>query len=274
MQRSTTWLLFLPLMVSALPLPQDPAPAQPRCYQPGEIIAPDIYVYDGAGRKRRLLDLAAPETKVIYLLLFGGPTFNPDRSQGGLWCADTFNDMPISNYLYLKYRERGVTFMPVACPPIYHARAFGYPGNQLLSLPEGRPEWHAALAAFVNATQALQNNHVIPFEEIYFDPKFRLLFNYDRLADLPPLPEKAPGWTGKFKPCDDRQCYSTPTIWLLSRSGEVLHEPFAGNRYAPAEQRLRFTAREIENVLLQALRLAPMSVTTSENAHTRASDLE
>lgn len=269
MQHSTPWLFFLPLVVFALPSPQDPAPTQPLSYRPGESIAPEVYVYDRAGRKQRLMGLATPATKVIYLLLFGGPTFNSEHSQGGLWCEDTFNDMPISNYLYLKYRERGVTFVPVACPPVYHAKTFGYFGNPLLSLPEGTPQWHDALAAFANAAHALQNNHVIPFEQVYFDPKFRLLFNYERLGDLPPLPEAAPAWTGKFKPCGDRQCYSTPTIWLLSRTGEVLHEPFAGNRYAPSEQRLRYTARDIENVLTKALGLSPLSATTSESAHIR-----
>ena len=264
MKHSTSWTFLLPLAVFALPPAQDSDPAQPPCYRPGEKIAPEIYVYDGAGRRQPLLELVTPETKVIYLLLFGGPTLNPERSQGGLWCEDTFNDMPISNYLYLKYRERGVTFVPVACPPVYHAKIFGYTGNALLALPEGAPEWHEALANFIGAARTLQENHVIPFEEVYFDPRFHLLFNYDRREDLPPLPDEAPAWIGKFKPCRDHQSYSTPTIWLLSRAGEVLHEPFAGNRYAPAEQRLRYTARDLEEVLLKVLEPAPM--TASEQA--------
>ncbi len=274
MKPSTSWTFILPLVAFVLPPQQDPAPPQTRCYRPGEIVAPEIYVYDGDGRQRRLLDLAAPETKVLYLLLFGGPTFNPERSQGGLWCEDTFNDMPISNYLYLRYRDRGVTFVPVACPPIYHAKVFGYAGNPLLSLPEGAPEWHEARAAFVQAARALQDNHVIPFEKLYFEPNFRLLFNFEKLADLPPLPDPMPDWMGKFKPCGDRQCYSTPTIWLLSRTGEVLHEPFAGNRYAQAEQRLRYTVRDLEQVLAKFLEDSPLPITAAGNAPARVNDHE
>lgn len=262
----TSWIFFLPPVFFSLSLKHSFAPAQPPCYRTGESIAADIYVYDGAGRKRRLLDLVTRDTKVIYLLLFGGPTFNPERSHGGLWCEDTFNDMPVSNYLHLKYRELGVTFVPVACPPVYHDKIFGHAGNPLLLLQEGSPAWHEALQDFVQAAHTLQGNHVIPFEEIYFDPKFRLLFNFNRLADLPPLPEEAPAWMGKFKPCDDRQCYSTPTIWLLSHKGEVLHEPFAGNRYAQAEQRLRYTVRDVENVLRQALGIFPISATLPAHA--------
>jgi len=265
MTTSTSWFFFLPLVVFSLLPPYDRTALQPPCYAPGETIATEVYVYDAAGHRRRLLEMATPQTKVLYLLVFGGPTYNSARSQGGLWCEDTFNDMPISNYLYLKYRERGVTFVPVACPPIYHAQTFGYDGNVLWSKPEGTLEWHAALANFIKATRALQENHVIPFDDLYFDPKFRLLFNFAKMGELPPLPERAPVWMGKFKPAGDQQCYSTPAIWLLSPNGEVLHAPFSGNRYAQAEQRLRYTARDLEDVLVQALGVFASALTAPGN---------
>lgn len=227
--------------------------AQP-CYQVGETIAPETFVYNRIGEKKRLLELVRPETKVIYLLLFGGASASAVETYGGIWCNDSFNDMAISNYLNLKYRERGVTFIAVACPPVYSEEEYGFPGNTFLALPETSEAWQQAFESFVQTTYDLQNTHVIPFDKIYFDPKFRLMFNHKKLANGVAFSDSVFAWMGKLKPCSDKQSHSLPTIWLLSPNGKVLHEPFAGNRYGTSTQRINFTVREVETALENILK--------------------
>jgi len=225
----------------------------PACYQAGDTIAPEVFVQDASGAKIRLLDLATPDTKVIYLLLFGGPTLVPESGQGGYWCRDSFNDMPVSYFLYLKYRDRGVTFVPVACPPVYHEQEYGFAGDTFLALPDTSSQWQQEFQAFVAAAYELQQNRTIPFDQLYFDPKFRLMFNHRELTDESQFSDPILPWMGKFKPCTDQQSYSVPAIWLLSPTGKVLHEPFAGNRYSSSTPHLNYTVREVEAALQQAL---------------------
>lgn len=241
---------MLPAIVVAQP--QTNKPAQPS-YQVGETIASETFVYNRIGEKKHLLELAGPETKVIYLLLFGGASASPVETYGGIWCNDSFNDLPISNYLYLKYRERGVTFVAVACPPVYSEQDYGYPGDTFLALPESDPAWRQEYERFVQMTCALQDNRVIPFDRIYFDPKFRLMFNRKKYAEGVAFSDSIFPWMGKLKPASDRQSHSLPAIWLLSPSGQVLHEAFVGNRYGTVTQRIIFTVRDLEAALEKIL---------------------
>lgn len=223
------------------------------CYQPGDTIAPEVSVVDKSGNPQRLLDLAGQDTRLIYLVLFGGPSLNPSHTEGGLWCEDSFNDMPISNYLAKKYRDRGVRFIPVVCPPVYHERRFGYDPGAFLEASDTSEVFRDNFQRLVAATKALQKSRVIPFEAVYFDPRFRLLFNFEQMENLQNYAGGRPAWLGKFKPCGDYQRYSTPTIWLLSPRGEVLHEPFFGNRYADNRQQIRFTVRDVEAAIQSLL---------------------
>jgi len=250
-------LSFLALVMTALATaglaqPQTTAPSQP-CYHLGEMIAAETFVFNRLGEKKRLLELAGPDTKIIYLLLFGGASASPVETHGGIWCNDSFNDLPISNYLYLKYRGRGVTFVAVACPPVYDEEEYGYPADTFLALPESDPTWQQQFERFVQATCALQDNRVIPFDRIYFDPKFRLMFNHKKHAQGVAFSDSILPWMGRLKPASDQQSYSLPTIWLLSREGRVLHEPFVGNRYGTVTQRIVFTVREVEAALEKIL---------------------
>jgi len=242
----TALLLFIPVFAAG----QTGQGQAQLCYEVGDTIASDVFLYDAAGERKPLLDLAGSESKVIYLLLFGGPTLNASESYGGLWCVDSFNDMPVSNYLYLKYRNRGVAFVAVACPPIYGEEEYGFAPEVFLPQPDTSAIWRGEFQNFVQACYELQSNHVIPFERLYFDPKFRLMYNHKKqVAFSDPILS----WMGRFKPCSDAQSYSLPAIWIFSTSGRVLHEPFAGNRYSNSTQRLQYTAREVESALLQAL---------------------
>ncbi len=248
--------IFLPLPGVLLALCACAATGQDKsqpCYQAGEVIAPEIFVYDMAGEKKRVLELKSADTKLIYLLLFGGPSVNPADSYGGLWCADSFNDMAVSNYIYLKYKKQGVEVIAVACPPVYDEEEYGYTAETFLPQAETAQVWQDELGRFVQACYDLQANHVIPFEKIYYDPKFRLLFNHKKRANGIAFSDSVLPWMGKFKPGTDSQSYSVPVIWLLSPEGKVLHEPFVGNRYGASTQKINYTVREVEAAVQKIL---------------------
>ncbi|MCL4703777.1 hypothetical protein KJ068_01375 [bacterium] len=254
MKRVLVALILMPIIICGQHSAQSGQDASRPCYHAGETIAPETFVYNRIGEKQRLLELVRPETKVIYLLLFGGASASAVETYGGIWCNDSFNDLPISNYLYLKYREAGVTFIAVACPPVYSEQDYGFPGDTFLARPESSEDWRQAFESFVQATYDLQNTHVIPFDKIYFDPKFRLMFNHQKLANGVAFTDSVLAWMGKLKPCSDKQSHSLPTIWLLSPNGKVLHEPFVGNRYGISTQRIVFTVREVEAALENILK--------------------
>ncbi len=245
------------LMLWALLLPREGGSApkdkpQP-CYQVGDTIASEVFICEASGEKKRLLDLVQSDTKAIYLLIFGGPSLNPSESAGGLWCGDSFNDMPTSTYMYRKYHNANVLFVAVACPPVYDEMDYGFPGATFLAQPDTAQTWKQEFSRFVAAVYSLQSNHVIPFDQVYFDPKLRLLFNHKKYAEGTTFSDAVLPWMGKFKPSTDSQSYSVPVIWLLSKEGKVLHEPFAGNRFGTSTQRINYTVREVEAALQQAI---------------------
>jgi hypothetical protein len=224
------------------------------CYKVGEQIASEVFVYEASGEKKRLLDLVKPETKAIYLLLFGGPSLNPDDTAGGLWCGDSFNDMPVSTYLYRKYHNNAtVLFVAVACPPVYAETDYGFPGETFLAQPDTAQAWKHEFARFVQAVYDLQRNHVIPFDQVYYDPKLRLLFNHKKREEGAKFSDAVLPWMGMFKPSTDAQSYSLPVIWLLSKQGKVLHEPFVGNRFGTSTQKINYTVREVEAALVEII---------------------
>ncbi|NUO82274.1 hypothetical protein HUU05_19550 [candidate division KSB1 bacterium] len=242
------WALLLPREGRSTPNDK-PQP----CYQVGDTIASEVFVCEASGEKKRLLDLVQPDTKAIYLLIFGGPSLNPSESAGGLWCGDSFNDMPTSTYMYRKYHNANVLFVAVACPPVYGETEYGFPGETFLAQPDTAPTWKHEFSRFVEAVYALQSNHVIPFEQVYYDPKLRLLFNHKKYAEGTTFSDAILPWMGRFKPSTDSQSYSVPVIWLLSKEGKVLHEPFAGNRFGTSTQRINYTVREVEAALQEAI---------------------
>lgn len=245
---SLWWLLLLPS--SEAPPENKPQP----CYRVGDQIAAEVFIHDAAGEKKRLLDLVKPETKAIYLLLFGGPSLNSGDNAGGLWCGDSFNDMPTTTYMYRKYHNNAnVLFVGVACPPVYAETDYGFPGETFLAQPDTAATWKHEFARFVEAVYALQSNHVIPFDQVYFDPKLRLLFNHKKYAEGTKFSDPILPWMGKFKPSTDTQSYSVPVIWLLSREGKVLREPFVGNRFGTSTQKINYTVREVEAALVEAI---------------------
>ncbi len=219
------------------------------CYKPGETIAADVSVVDAGGGELRLLDLVEPDTKLIYLLIFGGPGLSGNPGDGPFWCEDSFNGMPLSTYMYLKYRDKGVRFVPVVTPPVYHEQYYGIDEGTFLRQPDSSQVYQDYFFRFVDKSEELKAGKIIPFPELYFDPRFKLLFNFKKMSDLTAYAGGNEPWLGRFKPCGDDQSYSTPVIWLLSPQGKVLSEPFFGNRYSDSKQIIRFTVRDVEQAV-------------------------
>ena len=94
---------------------------------------------------------------------------------------------------------------------------------------------------------------LIPFKTFYYDPRFRLLFNFHEMKTTSDYTDNDITWLGTCKPCGDSQRYSTPTIWLLSPEGTVLHEPFFGNRFAENRLEIKFTVRDVDKAIAELL---------------------
>lgn len=252
MQKKSALLLMTFFAALQAATAQQGMPRQ-ECYQVGEKIDPAVSFVAANGAPVRLLDLVEPDTKLIYLLIFGGPSLNPEHSEGGLWCEDSFNDLPTSNFIARKFGNSGVKVVPVVCPPVYHERRFGYePGLFMETAPTERA-YQQNFQTFVDATGELQEPKIIPFDTVYYDPQFRLLFNFSAMRDLSDYAGEPAGWLGKFKPCGDSQRYSTPTIWLLSPDGEVLREPFYGNRFLINKLEISYTIRDVDAAVAELL---------------------
>ncbi|MFQ5504294.1 MAG: hypothetical protein ACE5F1_05775, partial [Planctomycetota bacterium] len=162
--------------------------------------------------------------------------------RGGLWCEDSYSELQALRHLLLDYEPKGVRFIAVACPPVHHEERFGYAKGGFLEAGPEDPLYKRMRRRFVDATLALRDNDVLPFEDLYFDPRFRLLGSRT---------PGAPIWQGRFKWHEDTQTYGTPTLWILSRNPdrgdlEVYGEPFHMNVYESEGRRIRYTVRDIK----------------------------
>ena len=97
---------------------------------------------------------------------------------------------------------------------------------------------------FVRRTLQLQEDDVLPFEQLFFDPRFRLLANPGR-GEPSELAGPRPSWQGRFKYYRDTQAYGTPTLWVLTPDLRVHGEPFYMNVYESEGREIRYTARDV-----------------------------
>lgn len=222
---------------------------QEQSYKVGDKIDSDVTVFNADGEKVKMLDLVQADTRLIYLVILGGPSLNPERGSGGIWCEDSFNDLPVSTYNYFNFSQKGVLFVPVVCPPVYHERRFGYDKGFFLQEQDSENDFLKGFQAFTQATKDLQKQKIIPFDNVFFDPHFSLLFNHNRLKDRQNYPLKDVSWLGRFKPEGDTQIYSTPTIWLILPDGTIVEGPFYGNRYSHRIRKITYTVRDIEKAI-------------------------
>ena len=219
------------------------AATRPKCYLPGERIDESVQVQDANGKRVSLRDiLAAKACKGVLLFLVAGAEGKPGRKRGGLWCEDSFNDLPLLRHLRLDYEAKGVRFVAVCCPPVYHEEEFGYDSGAFLTKADDDAVYERNRRLFVERSLALRSDDVLPFDEIYFDPRFRLLANKKRGEASVGV---RPDWQGRFKWHRDTQTYGTPTLWVLTPDGEVFGDPFTMNVYESEGRRLRYTARSV-----------------------------
>lgn len=215
-------------------------------YQTGEMADESIWLLDQQLNRVHLGELIRTETEVAVLILFGGAAaqFPESRSyRGPLWCEDSFDDLSVQRALvnYFKKDPR-VQFIPVAIPPVYGASRFGFAEDVFLSEADNSPEYRQAVERFISHTEAAKTGSLLPFEEIYYDPKNRLAQNRGQRQLDETFGEIYP-WQGKFKWHLDPRKYGTPTIWLLGGNLEILQDPFVGNDYdsGPPEIYYNFT---------------------------------
>lgn len=222
-------------------------------YRPGDRVDEEIFFLDAAQRPATLASQVNEETRVLYLNIFGGAyAQKPPDKRGGLWCSDSVDDFSVQRSIYLNYADKGVTFVPLATPPVYSSERYGYAKDVFLVEPEDSPAYRKAVAEFIEKTEALKADGSVPFDVIFYDPRFRLLDNPREHQHVPAYGKVYP-WQGRFKWHEDQQRYGTPTIWLLDRELKVIREPFYGNVYEGVPLEIKYTVRDIVGALEQAL---------------------
>ena len=232
------------------PVRQD---ADRQCYRPGEHVEASVSFLDREGQSVTLADQVSEYSKVLMLVIFGGAhARKPADKRGQLWCVDSSDDLAIQRTVYFNYVNEGVNFVPVATPPVYSGQSYGYPEDVFLVEGDESPQYRSAVAEFIEKTEALKEDGTIPFDPIFYDPRFRLLDNPNEHVHVPAYGPVHP-WQGRFKWHQDHQRYGTPTIWLLDTELRVLREPFWGNVYEAVPAQINYTVRDVMVALDRAL---------------------
>src|SRR5690606_9415278 len=148
----------------------------PAGYQVGERIDPNTTVLERDRSTVRLVDLIRDDTQVAVLIIFGGALLQkpPEPFRGELWCRDSFDDLGIQRALVHYFKNQPVQFIAVAVPPVYGPDRYGYPDHVFLREPDTSSLYQQALSGFIDATESLRENSLLPFESIYYDPRFHL----------------------------------------------------------------------------------------------------
>ncbi len=219
------------------------AAAWPRSYLPGQRVDGEVVVEDADGTETSLGSLVERhgDVKAVVLCVIAGAEATDTARRGGVWCEDTFSELPNLRHLRMRYEPEGVLFVGVVCPPVHHEKTFGYDEGAFLHRGPGDPVYDANRERFVRATRALDERGVLPFDVIAYDPRFRLLRD--------PVGEGEPAWHGRFKWFGDSQTYGTPTIWVLTADLRVIGPPFFMNVYESAGRKLRYTTEDVARMI-------------------------
>jgi hypothetical protein len=218
---------------------------------PGDTIDSGVFFLDAAQKPVRLLSIIRPETKAAVLVIFGGAYLTTTDKHGGIWCEDSLDEFANLKAASNAWKDKGTQFVAVACPPVYSDR-YGFEKDVFLDEPDSSPRYQAAVRQFIERNEALRKERTIPFEVVYYDPRFRLLWNPKEHA---PVPAYGPvySWQGKFKWHKDEQRYSTPCIWFLNAKGTVLREPLYGNNYSAMPPKILFTYWELDGAIGESI---------------------
>ncbi len=212
---------------------------KPYGYQVGEKIDEALTVLDGSLQPHSLVGLIKPETKVVVLVAFGGYAARvPEgRFRGPLWCEDSFDDLAVQRALVAAFRHAPVQFIGVAVPPVYNPAAYGYTENAFLGFPDDSAEFAANAKRFIEGTQEQVSRKLIPFDQVFYDPKYRL-------AEKPG--STAVTWQGKLRWHLDPRKYGLPIIWLIGPKGEILQEPFFSNDYDSDPPQIMYQFQDVK----------------------------
>ncbi|MCG8603782.1 hypothetical protein MJD09_02135 [bacterium] len=245
------------LLLGQIPLPVMTASSSnegSQSYRPGESISKSVFVQNKDLRKQHLVELCSdePEVKLNVLYIYGGGANNRSDRLGGIWCPDSFEDSHALRFIHQKYNDSDVRLLPVACPPIYSSRNYGLGRRVFLDEADESAKFQESVKAFIQSTEAVIENDLIPVKT-YYDIRHRLLFN--RRDDL--KPGEGYGdvfeWQGKFRGGGETQKYGTPTIWLIDSQGKVLAEPFWGNYYHSEPFKISYTVVDLDKAIQRHL---------------------
>ncbi len=221
------------------------------CYMPGDTVDKATFLLDVQLKPVKLMDAVKPGSKAVALVMIGGAYLAASDRHGGIWCEDTLYDFGNLKAASISCKDKGIQFICVACPPVYSDK-YGWAKGVFLEEPDDSPKYLAAARQFVEKTEALKKDGTIPGDELYYDVRFRLLWNTKEYKPGPAYGTVF-GWQGKFKWYKDDQRYGTPCVWFLDARGKVLREPLYGNNYASVPPRILYTYWELESAFQEAL---------------------
>lgn len=221
------------------------------CYMPGERLDPKTFFLDAQQKPLKLLDAIGPGTRVAVLVIFGGAYLTTTDKHGGIWCEDSLDEFANLKAAANRWKEEGVRFLAVACPPVYSDK-YGFEKEVFLTEPQTSPKYREAVDRFIARTEALKKERTIPFDPVYYDPRFRLLWNSKEHPGTEAYGKIFP-WQGRLKWHKDDQRYGTPCIWFLDAGGKVLREPLYGNNYSAVPPKILYTYWELEGAIAEAL---------------------
>jgi len=236
---------------AVLALAQLRAQKSTTCYMPGDVVDPGTFVLDARQMPVKLAEILKTASKIAVLAFIGGAYLTTTSKHGGIWCEDSLDEFANFKAARNAWKDKGAGFFAVASPPVYSDR-YGWEKNVFLDEPEDSPKYRKAVDEFILKTEALRNDGTIPFSALYFDPRFRLLWNREEHQAVPAYGPVYP-WQGKFKWHRDGQRYGEPALWFLSPEGKVLREPLYGNSYAAVPPKIAYTYWEIEAAIGEAL---------------------
>jgi len=236
--------------------------AQPRLvvqkpfgYQVGDVIEQEVFVLDKQMQKRPLLSLFDKEAKVVVLSLLGGAakTTPSDKAhRGPLWCEDSFDDLSVQRALISHFRGQPVQFIAIAIPPVFNSAPYGFPAGVFVKKGEDDPEFISNAQEFIAATETQSATGLLPFREVFYDPKFRIGIKTDG-PDVTPEYGPAFAWQGKLKWHLDLRKYGLPSIWVVRPGGSIVREPFFANDYDSDPPQLPYEFKDLKDAIEELL---------------------
>lgn len=244
-----TVLLWALLITPAFGQPRLIAP-EPGSYLPGDSIDPEVTIYDSDGRRIRLAEFFDAGFDAVVLVLLGGAADELPREsrRGQLWCEDSFDDLAVQRALVSFFADWPVRFIAVAIPDVLTPENGGRE-NVLLGGGDNDREFSEKLSRFIGNTEKERLSTVLPFEDVFYDPRGRLVFSLDSLGEVSPGYGEVHDWQGKFKWHLDPRTYGLPTIWVLTGDGKVACEPFWGNDYDSSPPQVNYGFRELKEAV-------------------------